>query len=69
MSTLQSLSTATGKPLTKAIEVLNGIAQKIAGNEKQELIKIAKTAMQTKLVSKESDELAQIVVDAAPCSV
>src|ERR687890_64961 len=53
------------KAATKAIEVLNGIAQKIAGNEKQELIKIAKTAMQTKLVSKESDELAQIVVDAA----
>src|SRR5688572_17038417 len=53
------------KAATKAIEVLNGIAQKIAGNEKQELIRIAKTAMQTKLVSKESDELAQIVVDAA----
>ncbi|HKH89143.1 MAG TPA: TCP-1/cpn60 chaperonin family protein, partial [Nitrososphaera sp.] len=53
------------KAATKAIEVLNGIAQKVAGNEKQELIRIAKTAMQTKLVSKESDELAQIVVDAA----
>src|ERR671917_1243580 len=53
------------KTATKAIEVLNGIAQKVAGNEKQELIRIAKTAMQTKLVSKESDELAQIVVDAA----
>src|SRR5215203_4397644 len=53
------------KAATKAIEVLNGIAQKVAGNEKQELIRIARTAMQTKLVSKESDELAQIVVDAA----
>jgi thermosome len=53
------------KAATKAIEVLNGIAQKVAGNEKHELIRIAKTAMQTKLVSKESDELAQIVVDAA----
>ena len=53
------------KASTKAIEVLNGIAQKVAGNEKQELIRIAKTAMQTKLVSKDSDELAQIVVDAA----
>src|SRR5918995_7516698 len=53
------------KAATKAIEVLNGIAQKVAGNEKQELIRIAKTAMQTKLVSGESDELAHIVVDAA----
>src|SRR5215212_7611554 len=32
------------KAATKAIEVLNGIAQKVAGNEKQELIRIAKTA-------------------------
>src|SRR3712207_5305408 len=53
------------KAATKAIEVLNGIAQKVAGNEKQELIRIAKTAMQTKLVSKESDDRAQIVGDAA----
>src|ERR687898_2454300 len=53
------------KAATKAIEVLNNIAHRIAGNEKQELIRIAKTAMQTKLVSGESDELAHIVVDAA----
>jgi thermosome len=53
------------KAATKAIEVLNTMAHKIAGNEKQELIRIAKTAMQTKLVSGESDELAHIVVDAA----
>jgi len=53
------------KAATKAIEVLNNIAHKIVGNEKQELIRIAKTAMQTKLVSGESEDLAQIVVDAA----
>src|ERR687890_519320 len=53
------------KAATRAIEVLNTIAHKIAGNEKQELIRIARTAMQTKLVSGESDELAHIVVDAA----
>src|ERR687886_2275307 len=53
------------KAASKAIEVLNSIAQKVAGNEKQELIRIAKTAMQTKLVSKEAGDLAQIVVDAA----
>ncbi|HEX2557129.1 MAG TPA: thermosome subunit beta, partial [Nitrososphaera sp.] len=53
------------KSATKAIEVLNSIAQKVAGNEKQELVRIAKTSMQTKLVSREADELAQIVVDAS----
>src|ERR687895_356097 len=53
------------KAAARAIEVLNNIAQKIAGNEKQELIRIARTAMQTKLVSAESGDLAQIVVDAA----
>src|ERR687892_209864 len=53
------------KAAAKAIEVLNSIAHKIAGNEKPELIRIAKTAMQTKLVSAESGDLAQIVVDAA----
>src|ERR671914_1615338 len=45
------------KAATKAIEVLNNIAHKIAGNEKQELIRIAKTAMQTKLVGGESEDL------------
>src|ERR671931_940959 len=49
----------------KAIEILNNMAQKVAGNDKQELIRIARTAMQTKLVSGESEELAHIVVDAA----
>jgi archaeal chaperonin len=53
------------KCATKAIEVLNSIAQKVQGNEKRELIRIAKTSMQTKLVSRESDLLAGIVVSAA----
>src|SRR5919206_1648660 len=53
------------KSATKALEVLNGIAQKIEGNEKKELTRIAKTSMQTKLVSREADDLAQLVVDAA----
>jgi archaeal chaperonin len=53
------------KCATKAIEVLNSIAQKVHGNEKKELIRIAKTSMQTKLVSRESDLLAGIVVSAA----
>src|SRR5262245_2652346 len=53
------------KSATKAIEVLNGMAQKVGANEKQDLIKIARTSMQTKLVSREADELADIVVNAA----
>jgi thermosome len=53
------------KSAQKAIEILNKIAQKIdGGNEKSELLKIAKTAMQTKLVSKEATELAELVVNA-----
>jgi thermosome len=53
------------KSAIKAIEVLNSIAQKVQGNEKAELIRIAKSSMQTKLVSKESDMLADLVVRAA----
>ncbi len=53
------------KSAQKAIEILNKIAQKIdVGNEKSELLKIAKTSMQTKLVSKEAAELAELVVNA-----
>src|ERR687888_1461659 len=52
------------KSATKAIEVLNHIAQKIDPSEKEQLARIAKTSMQTKLVSREADELAQIVVNA-----
>ncbi len=54
------------KSAQKAIEILNKIAQKIdvGGNGSNELLKVAKTAMQTKLVSKEADELAEIVVNA-----
>jgi thermosome len=49
----------------KAIQVLNNIAQKVQGNEKRELIRVAKTSMQTKLVSREADLLADIVVRAS----
>src|ERR671923_161914 len=52
------------KSASKATEVFNHIAQKINASDKEQLIKIAKTSMQTKLVSRESDELAQIVVNA-----
>ena len=53
------------KSALKSIEIFNQIAQKIDGSNKAELIKIARTSMQTKLVSKESDELSQVVVNAA----
>src|SRR5947208_10862094 len=43
------------KSAAKAIEVLNSIATKVHGNEKQELIRVAKTSMQTKLVSTQAD--------------
>src|ERR687898_2499328 len=51
------------KSATKAIEVLNSISQKIDPNDKEQLIRIARTSMQTKLISKEADELAQVVVN------
>ena len=53
------------KSAQKSIEIFNQIAQKIDGGNKAELIKVAKTSMQTKLVSKESNELSEIVVNAA----
>ena len=43
------------KSAAKAIEVLNSIATKVHGNEKQELIRVAKTSMQTKLVSRQAE--------------
>ncbi|MDN5844905.1 MAG: TCP-1/cpn60 chaperonin family protein [Candidatus Nitrosocosmicus sp.] len=53
------------KCAVKSIELLNNIAIKVTNNEKEQLIRIAKTSMQTKLVSKESGDLANIVVTAA----
>ncbi|HKI10125.1 MAG TPA: thermosome subunit beta [Nitrososphaeraceae archaeon] len=51
------------KSATKAIEILNNIAQKIDPNDKEQLTRIARTSMQTKLISKEADAVAQIVVN------
>jgi thermosome len=52
------------KSAVRAIEILNTLAQKIDGGDKDQLTRIAKTSMQTKLVSKDADEIAQIVVNA-----
>ena len=49
------------KAATKAKQCLRDIADQVTANEKSVLLKIAKTAMQTKLVRKDSDQLADIV--------
>jgi len=46
----------------KAKQFLESIAEQINSNDKSTLTKIAKTSMQTKLVRKDSDQLAEIVV-------
>ena len=53
------------KSAIKSIEFFNSVARKIEAGNKSELIKVARTSMQTKLVSKESSELAELVVNAA----
>lgn len=53
------------KSALKSIEIFNQIAQKIDAGNKAQLMKIARTSMQTKLVSKESNELSEVVVNAA----
>ncbi|MDA4117571.1 MAG: thermosome subunit beta [Thaumarchaeota archaeon] len=52
------------KAAAKAIAVLNDFAEKVPANSKEWLVKIARTSMQTKLVSRESQELAELVVNA-----
>jgi archaeal chaperonin len=53
------------KSALKSIEIYNHLAQKIDPGNKSELIRVARTSMQTKLVSKDSDELSGLVVNAA----
>lgn len=53
------------KSALKSIEIYNHLAQKIDPSNKSELIKVARTSMQTKLVSKDSDELSEVVVNAS----
>src|SRR5271169_4694074 len=52
------------KAAAQAIRILNDIAEKVPANGKEWLVKIARTSMQTKLVSRESQELAELVVNA-----
>ena len=48
----------------KAKQFLQEIADKTSGNDRATLLKIAKTSMQTKLVRKDSSEIAELVVKA-----
>ena len=52
------------KAAKKALQYLQEISEKISPNDRHILLKIAKTAMQTKLVSKLSNELADLTVKA-----
>ena len=52
------------KAAKKAKQFLDDIAEKIPANDKSTLLKIAKTSMQTKLVRKNSEKLAEMVVKA-----
>ena len=52
------------KAAKKARESLQAIAEKVGPEDKTWLVKVARTSMQTKLVSKEAEELATLVVDA-----
>ena len=52
------------KASKRAIEALEGVAEAVAPEDKSWLTKVAKTSMQTKLVFKESEQLAELVVNA-----
>ena len=52
------------KASNKAKQHLKDIAEQVTADDKSTLLKIAKTSMQTKLVRKESDKLADIIVQA-----
>ena len=52
------------KAAKKTKQFLDNMAEKIPANDKSSLLKIAKTSMQTKLVRKNSDKLAEMVVKA-----
>ncbi|HXW94511.1 MAG TPA: thermosome subunit beta [Nitrososphaerales archaeon] len=52
------------KAAKKAMEALEDIAEKVSPENKDWLVKVARTSMQTKLVFKEAEPLAEMVVDA-----
>jgi thermosome len=48
----------------KSLEILDEIAKKVQPDDKETLLKIAVTSMESKLISEDSDTLSKIVVDA-----
>ena len=52
------------KASKKAMEALEDAAEKVMPNDREWLVKVARTSMQTKLVSKEAEALGELVVDA-----
>ena len=48
----------------KTLELLDQLAKKIQPDDRESLIKIATTSMQSKLISEDSDTLSKLVVDA-----
>ncbi|MDC0193528.1 thermosome subunit beta [Candidatus Nitrosopelagicus sp.] len=48
----------------KSLEILDEIAKKVQPDDKETLLKIAATSMESKLISEDSDILSKIVVDA-----
>jgi len=52
------------KAANKAKQFIKNIAQQVTPNDRPILLKIAKTALQTKMVRKESDQLSDLVVKA-----
>ena len=48
----------------KALELLAGFAKSVKPDDQESLIKIAKTSMQSKLISEDSEPLSKLVVDA-----
>jgi thermosome len=52
------------KAAKKAMEALEDIAEKVTPDSRDWLVKVAKTSMETKLVFKEAEQLAEMVVDA-----
>ena len=47
----------------KALEILAEISKKVTSNDRETLLKIASTSMESKLISEDSDSLSKIVVD------
>lgn len=48
----------------KTLEIYGEVAEKISPGDRAELLKVAKTSMESKLISEDSEELAGVVVDA-----